>query len=100
MIDTPSIDKNLRDAIARRRLIRLRYSDAVRLIEPHDYGLKNGKPMLLAYQLQPRKPTAAWRWFDVSKIAECLVLEETFRGSRGAPGQLHHVWDTLYARVE
>lgn len=95
-----SIDKKLRDAIARRRLVRLRYNDAVRVIEPHDYGIKNGKPMLLAYQLQPRKSAADWRLFDVSKIADCLVLEEPFKGSRGVPDQLHHAWDALYARVK
>ena len=100
MIDALSTDKKLRDAIARRRLVRLRYNDVVRLIEPHDYGLKNGKPMLLAYQLQPRKSAAEWRLFDVAKIADCLVLEDTFKGSRGTPHQLHHPWDTLYARVE
>ena len=100
MIDILSTDKKLRDAIARRRLLRLRYNDAVRLIEPHDYGLKNGKPMLLAYQLQPRKSAAEWRLFDVAKIADCLVLEDTFKGSRGALDQRHHAWDTLYARVD
>jgi len=95
-----TIDEQLRSAIAGKRLIQIRYSGTVRVVEPHDYGIKNGKHMLLAYQLQPRKSAAEWRLFDVSKIAECCVLKETFRGSRGAPDQLHHAWDTLYARVE
>jgi len=99
-----SIDEQLRDAIARRRLIRLRYSDTVRVVEPHDYGIKKGNAMLLAYQLRtsgrPEKSAVGWRLFDVAKIAECLVLEDSFKGSRGAADQQHHPWDTLYARVE
>ena len=90
-----TVDQELRSAIAGKRLIQIRYSGTVRVVEPHDYGIKNGKHMLLAYQLQPRKSAAEWRLFEVSKIAECFVLEETLKGSRGTSHQLHHAWDTL-----
>ncbi len=99
-----SLDGQLRFAISRRRLVELRYNDAVRVVEPHDYGIKNGSAMLLAYQLRtsgpPKKSAIGWRLFDVAKIADCTVLENPFKGSRGAPGQQHHVWDVLHARVE
>ena len=99
-----SVDEQLRFAIANKRLMQLRYNDSLRVVEPHDYGVKKGAAMLLAYQRRSpggsaQKAATGWRLFDVSKIAECLILEEMFRGSRGDVHQQHHVWDVLYARV-
>ena len=98
-----SIDQQLRFAIAGKRLVQVRYNGSVRVIEPHDYGTKNGSAMLLAYQQQSsgpaKKSTTGWRLFEVAKIAECMVLETLFKGSRGASHQQHHAWDVLYARV-
>ena len=99
-----SVDGQLRSAIAGKRLVQLRYSGSVRVVEPHDYGVKNGAAMLLVYQQQTsdpaKKSATGWRLFDVAKIAECIVLETPFKGSRGASHQHHHSWDVLYARVE
>jgi predicted DNA-binding transcriptional regulator YafY len=99
-----TIDKQLRSAIAGKRLIQMRYSGSVRVIEPHDYGVKNGTAMLLAYQQSTTDPAKksgpGWRLFDVAKIAGCVLLERTFKGSRGASHHQHHAWDVLYARVE
>lgn len=38
--------------------------------------------------------------FDLPKFDECLVLEETFKGTRAIAGQRHHRWDVIYARVD
>lgn len=98
------VDEQLRSAIAGKRLVQLRYNGSVRVVEPHDYEVKNGAAMLLAYQQKtsdPAKKSAmGWRLFDVAKIAECIVLETQFRGSRGTSHQHHHSWDVLYARVK
>jgi len=89
-------------AIAGKRLLQLRYKDGLRVVEPHDYGIQKGTPRLLAYQMrsldEPSKEPG-WRWFDVPKIAELVVLERTFKGSRNEAGQQHHEWDVVYARV-
>jgi hypothetical protein len=47
----PTVDQLLRTAIAQRRLLRLRYRDEPRIVEPHDYGKHNGSEKLLAYQV-------------------------------------------------
>lgn len=98
-----SVDEHLRSAIAGKHLVQLRYSGTVRVVEPHDYGVKNGAAMLLAYQQKSsdpaKKPATGWRLFHVAKIAECTVLDAHFKGSRGASHQHHHSWDVLYARV-
>jgi hypothetical protein len=99
-----SIDGQLRFAIAGKRLLEVSYKGAVRIVEPHDYGVQQGKTRLLAYQRRtsgrpPGKGVIGWRLFEVPLIERCTVRDETFRGSRGAD-QSHHVWDVLYARVE
>jgi hypothetical protein len=99
-----TLDSQLRFAIANKRLIRFTYESVVRVAEPHDYGLRDGVAKLLAYQRQKgtrRDPRArGWRWLDVSKIHDCVVLEDRFAGTREASNQHHHHWDVLYARVD
>jgi hypothetical protein len=99
-----SVDEQLRFAIANRRLIQVSYTGRVRVAEPHDYGVQKGVTRLLSYQRGaagggPRKDATGWRLLDLSKIERCLVLDETFPGSRGQAHHAHYVWDTLYARV-
>jgi len=99
-----TLDSQLRFAIANKRLIRFTYESVLRVAEPHDYGLRDGAPKLLAYQRQKagRKDQAVrgWRWLEISKIHDCSVLEGTFSGTREAADQQHHRWDVLYARVD
>ena len=99
-----ALDTQLRFAIANRRLIRLTYEGVGRIAEPHDYGLREGAAKLLAYQRQKAgrhdQRVRGWRWLDLSKIHDCVVLEESFRGTRLTADQQHHHWDVLYARVD
>ena len=99
-----TLDKQLRQAIATKRLIEIKYAGQVRIVEPHDYGTLNSIDRLLAYQR--RKPGAAnnvdasgWRLFDVSKIEACTVLEQTFHGSRAEAHRRHYAWEVVHARV-
>lgn len=104
------IDTRLRFAVENKRLLQLTYHGVRRVVEPHDYGLQKGLPRLLVYQLRTTSSAdgsagrrqaneKGWRLLDVSKLEACTVLDETFRGSRGAEHQAHCVWDTVYARV-
>jgi hypothetical protein len=99
-----TLDSQLRFAIANKRLIRFTYESAVRVAEPHDYGVREGATKLLAYQRQKagRKDTRVrgWRWLDFEKIQDCVVLTDAFGGSRETAAQHHHHWDVLYARVD
>ena len=98
-----ALDAQLRFAIANTRLLRVTYDGATRIVEPHDYGVRNGKAKLLVFQRDKagRQTDSArgWRTLDLSKIRHCVVLEETFAGSRQADQQ-HLDWDLLYARVD
>jgi hypothetical protein len=94
-------DVSLRFAIAHRRLIGFSYNSKWRVVEPHDYGLKNGTARLLVYQVRGESSTVVrgWKLLDLSKIEQLAVLDETFRGTRARPDQHHAAWDELYARV-
>ena len=99
-----STDQRLRFAIANKRLLQFRYHAHLRVAEPHDYGLQKGVQKLLIYHVGGSSSThpkgvRGWRLLEVSKIEACVVLEETFPGSRGQAHR-HLRWDVVYARVE
>ena len=100
-----TLDEQLRFAIAHKRLLDVTYNGTARIVEPHDYGVRNGKDQVFVYQLRPissqgGKRATPWKFFDLSRIERCAVTDQTFKGSRGTPEQKHHKWDVLYARVE
>jgi hypothetical protein len=104
MPDAGPFDQQLRFAIAHKRLIEVRYDGRLRVAEPHDYGLKNGSPKVLVYQLRASgrardAHARGWRLLDLGKIALCAVSDTTFAGSRADPSQQHFTWDEIYARV-
>src|SRR5712691_13164904 len=97
-----NVDERLRFAIAHKRLIEVSYKGRLRIAEPHDFGIKNGSPKLLIYQIQsagsgPKQRESGWRLLDVAKIDACIVSEDTFPGSRVEASRRHMVWDELFA---
>ena len=89
MIDA-SLDRVVRSAIERKRLLRARYDGRIREVEPHDYGVQSGVERVLVYQLRatPPKPgqrATGWRLLDLAKLEAWEVLDEPFAGSRGHP---------------
>ena len=98
------VDARIRQAIAEKKLVEIRYKHQTRVVEPHDYGVQRGVERLFVYQLRVTagktgKDAIGWRLLDVPKIESLVVLETTFKGSRGQSGQAHHAWDVLHARV-
>ena len=89
-------DPRLLAAIAQKRLISLRFKDAERVAEPHDYGIRGGRVTLLAWQLVPE---AGWRWFEIERMSDLKMLDRRFAGGRAVPSGKHHQWDVLFARV-
>ena len=97
-----SLDVRIRYAIAQKRLLEIRYKRAVRVVEPHDYGVIEGTERLLTFQRRgpdSGKGAVGWRLLDVVKIESCVVTDQTFAGSRGQSHQQHYQWETLHARV-
>jgi hypothetical protein len=102
---TASLDGQLRFAIAGKRLLEVSYKGSVRLVEPHDFGVQKGREHLFVFQRRvisghPGKKPFGWRMLEVALIERCVVMDQTFAGSRGRADHDHNVWDVLYARVE
>jgi hypothetical protein len=98
----PSINLLLWNAIEQRRLIRLRYKNRERIVEPHDYGIHKGLTKLLGYQVagSSSHKLPNWRWMEEELISEIELLNRTFPGGRPAPSGKHHKWDKLFIRVK
>ena len=66
----PNLDQLLRTAIDRTRLLRLRYRNKDRIVEPHDYGQHNGVIKLLTWQIggSSSGPLPNWRWMEIDQI--------------------------------
>ncbi len=98
----PNVNRLLWTAIQDRRLLRLRYRNKERIIEPHDYGVHNGSVKLLGFQVggasSGKLPN--WRWMEADLISDLTLLDQTFPGGRSAPSGKHHKWDKLFIRVK
>lgn len=90
-------------AIHDKRLIEFTYKlGGARVAEPHDYGIRKGNELLLAFQLSGdsrRDAERGWKDLHVEDIRDLRVLEGRFHGSRDESTQNHRTWDVLFARV-
>lgn len=95
-------DAAIRRAITERKLLRFSLDGGIRVAEPHDYGVRKGKAQLLVYQLSGASRTGRlpdWRWVDLSRATDFVVLEQAFAGPREAPSGQHAGWEQLILRV-
>jgi len=96
-------DERIRFAIAKKRLLQFALYGRVRIAEPHDYGIRNGAPQLLVYQVGGESRSGklpSWRWVVLGQASRFEVLDQTFPGSRHAEARHHAHWDRIFARVE
>ena len=92
-----------RYAIANKCLLKFTLHGLDRIAEPHDYGIRNGAPQLLVYQVGGESRSGklpAWRWVVLGHASNFEVLEQTFPGSRNTEARRHMLWDRLFVRVE
>src|ERR1700752_525033 len=91
-----TVDAKVRFAIANRRLMQFHYGGNQRIVEPHDYGVIGNVPRLLVYQRSKvgsaGSQAIGWRLLDLPKIVNCVVLDDTFAGTREDPNQQHYDW--------
>jgi hypothetical protein len=96
----PGLHQLLYGAIQNKRLIRFRYQNKERIVEPHDYGIQKKIARLLSWQIggQSSGRLPGWRWFDVAGLQDFEILESSFPGNRNVSGK-HHRWDQIFIRV-
>lgn len=98
----PEVNPLLWKAIKEKRLIRLRYKDQERIVEPHDYGIRNGLAKILAYQVagSSSQKLPSWRWMEEHLMSEIELLNRRFAGGRPTKSGKHHTWEKLFIRVK
>ena len=73
-------------AISERRLLMFAYGDAVRVVEPHLYGVNGaGNEALSAWLrqgLSRSDPDGWWRTYLVTEMRDVQMLDEAFAGAR------------------
>ncbi|HWW62680.1 MAG TPA: hypothetical protein VN181_15000 [Thermoanaerobaculia bacterium] len=97
-------DRVIRKAIAEKRMIRFSLDGRERIGEPHDYGMRKGKPSLLVWQVGGYSRSGMlpeWRWILIEKASDFELLAEKFAGGRGDDKrQTHSDWEEVWARVK
>jgi hypothetical protein len=97
------VNHDLVHAITEKRLIEFIYKvGRLRVVEPHDYGIRHGVERLLAFQVRGESRSGTphgWKQFDVDLMHHLRMLEQQFPGSRADAAQQHWTWDILFARV-
>src|SRR6185503_5386913 len=89
-----SVNSAIIDAIRAKRRLRFNYNGKERLVEPQCYGLgTKGTELLRAYQV--RGGTQPEPLFDISKIANLVVLDEVFQ----KPGPNYKKNDSAMAQI-
>lgn len=92
----------LLQAIRSKKLITFEYQGLPRTCEPHIYGICNGIPQVLCYQLSggsSRDALPEWRRFDLGGIFNLDLSQEHFPGLRRVPHPHSLGWDQLIAVV-
>jgi hypothetical protein len=98
----PNVNPLIRGAIEQKRLLRFRYKNRERIIEPHDYGIHKGIIKLFGYQVggSSSRKLPNWRWAEQNLISDIELLDKTFPGGRPTKSGKHHKWDELFIRVK
>ena len=93
------LDAAIRQAIHARRIVELDARGLHRVAEVHVYGLCNGIPELLLFQLAGETRSGAlphWRRVKIADISAFTLTSRVFSGPRAGE---HNKWDLVIAQV-
>ena len=79
----------IREAINNKKLLEFDHDGFHRIVEPHVYGSKSGKDVILAYQVRGSSSSGNipnWRRMVLNKISNMRILNEEFDGLRETHG--------------
>jgi hypothetical protein len=98
----PNVNPLIWAAIEQKRLLRFRYRNRERIVEPHDYGIHKGLVKLFGYQVggSSSQKLPNWRWAEQDLISDIRLLDRSFPGGRPTKSGKHHKWDKLFIRVK
>jgi hypothetical protein len=90
-------------AILDHRVVRMRYQDRERTVEPHLIGLHEaGEPILVAYQTGGGSRSGdlpGWRTFITTSVDDVEIMDQHFPGPRSDLDVLAHPMIEIFARA-
>jgi hypothetical protein len=91
-------------AIRSRRLLMFGYGDAVRVVEPHLYGMNTAGNEALSAWLRPglsrADPEGGWRMYLAEDLRRMQALPEIFRGPREGYNPNDPHFTEVFCRLE
>lgn len=97
------LDSLLKTAISEKKIIEFNYHGYRRIVEPHVYGIKDGKYQIQVYQIAGGSESGGipeWRRMDLDEVSGMRLSEERFKGPRPYPSGKHSEFDDIIAVVE
>lgn len=89
-------------AIQNKKCLSFNYGGYHRTVEPHVYGTKDDKLAILCFQISGGGSSGKipdWKRFELSKIQNLQMCDQTFAGRRDNPSGLHSSWDRIFCIV-
>jgi hypothetical protein len=91
-MDATELREQLCAAIRRRSLVMFEYSDLIRVVEPHRFGVNSAGHEMLSGWLRAgysrSDPAGGWRNYLLNDVSALQVLDAPFAGTR--PGYVAH----------
>ena len=88
----------IRQAIINKQIIQFNYNGLTRIVEPHVFGIKNGKLGLLVFQIGGQSSSGGlpnWRLLDINKIRDLQIINQNFPGKRPTSTDQHSDFTTI-----
>jgi hypothetical protein len=104
MNDGVIIVDDICNAILQRHLLQFRVGRERMVVEPHQYGVSEGKHLLLAWSLFSagvgRVPKGGFELFQIEEMREVRKLSETFEHSRPGYGSARLPMNPVHAQLK
>lgn len=86
----------LEAAIRNKSVIEFSYSNHHRIVEPHVLGVNGDTLQFLGYQIGGTSNSGGipeWRRFDLNRMSNLVITNQSFPGPRPFPSGRHSTWD-------
>jgi hypothetical protein len=96
------MNQEIIEAIENKKLIEFNYDGESRIVEPHCYGLSTkGNEVVRAYQVNGYSSSGnmGWKLYDLAKVDNINVLENTFEKSRSGYKRGDKAMDEIYSEL-
>ena len=98
-----STEDLIQSAIQDKKLLKFIYHKFERIVEPHVFGVLDGREELQSYQIRGGSSTGGlpeWRRMILTEMSDVEILDQTFPGKRPFPSGKHSSFDRIISLVD